>query len=61
MKKKLFLINTNGSALVPLETFLEVVGAGLEWNHETQTALIRFNEIRLQVPIEEAYFLKKWK
>jgi len=55
------IIDANGYALVPLEKTLEAIGAGLEWNHESQTALIKFNEIRLQVAIEQSYLLKNGK
>lgn len=51
-------IDSNNRTQVPLRMTMESLGAEVDWNQKTQTAVVEKDGIRVEVPIGKTYLLK---
>ena len=51
-------IDSNNRTQVPLRMTMESLGAVVDWNQKTQTAVVEKDGIRVEVPIGKAHIIK---
>lgn len=50
-------IDNNSRTLVPLRITMETYGSEVEWNSETRTAIVKKDDITVEVPLGQKYIL----
>lgn len=51
-------IDSNNRTQVPLRITMESLGAEVDWNQDTQTAVVEKDDIKVTVPIGKSYIIK---
>lgn len=51
-------IDSNGRTQVPLRVIMESLGAEVDWNRDTGTAVVEKNDIKVEIPIGKRYIIK---
>ncbi|MDR7870134.1 MAG: copper amine oxidase N-terminal domain-containing protein [Tissierellaceae bacterium] len=51
-------IDENGRTLVPLRLTMETYGAEVDWNNDTNTAIVKKGDTKLEIPVGKNYILR---